>query len=369
MLNPKLKQYLSQGYVMIGKTSHKIAINLGKGKDHTRSQLELYDKGIRVLRILKVLFTHITFDESSKPILWRITEEEVNALIACLVKIGELDQYPIYPDVLPNTKPVNLSVGQQGQAGQNGLNGNDANIIVRAKSGEDEIAVTSVIELGVKIYELDLQLYIQQLLLVTIPAGILFRIGNIVDVAINLTTTKGSKNITTLISTDADVDDILQPLINLITLNGISQPVVTILNVENIDSNTTFTFQINDGKTTVSAFVTVTFVYPYLFGISDTTTGFDYYTTLSKLDTIKSNRSFILNGINKYFWIGYDASYGTLNSIKDQSGLEKIADFTEVVDNVNSNGLDVDWSGKSYRFYRTTLKTTINNLPFSIIHN
>src|SRR6478736_2201463 len=97
MLDPRLKERLAQGYSKIGDITYKIALNLKKGKDRIPAQLSLYEQGIKMNMLLKVLFRHIVFEDDGSITLYRITPEQVNKFVRCLIELGELDTYPIAP--------------------------------------------------------------------------------------------------------------------------------------------------------------------------------------------------------------------------------------------------------------------------------
>lgn len=368
MLNPRLKEYMSKGYAKIGDIGFKLCINLRKGKDHLPSSRARWEQGIKMLRILKVLFKKVRFDETTGAItLYRITESEVNKLLDCLIELGELDNLPIFPGTLPNVKPIVLTAGEQGEPGIAGTDGTNANIVVEPGPTEDEITVTPVVVGPVTHYKIDFTAYVIQQLTANIQGGRIKEIGDVVSFTIQLSSTKGSRLIVTLIcSNNAGVNTTLQGLVSLPSLNGLSQPVLLSVAVSNVGTDNSYTFELYDGKNTVMAQDAISFYYPYLYGVTDNPSGFDPYVSFTKYIGPKANNVFILNGTNKYFWIGYPASYGTLTSIKDNNGFEKIADFTLVVLSVNSTGLTNNWAGVAFKFYRTILKTTIPSAPYTI---
>jgi hypothetical protein len=98
-----------QGYVKVGDISYAIAINLIKGKDYTNKQKDLCERGIKILRILKVLFLHVRF-ENEIPVLYRIEEEQVNALLKCLIRLADLDKYPIPTNYIPSYKDIKIPI-------------------------------------------------------------------------------------------------------------------------------------------------------------------------------------------------------------------------------------------------------------------
>ena len=365
MLDPRLKDRLAQGYAKIGDITYKIALNLKRGKDHIPAQRALYEQGIKMNVLLKVLFRHIKFNDDGTIVLYRITEEQVNKLVRCLVELGELDQYPIVPTALPNVKPILVTTGEQGEPGQDGQDGSDANIIVEPEIGEDQISVNSVVIDGVRHDRIKFTAYVAAKLTAAIQGSKVFEIGTNNNITINLTSTKGTKTVLTLIcSTDSDVNLLVQAALNLTAINGLSQPVLTQITVNGQTNTETFNFQIFDGKTVVNSSDSVSFFYTYLYGTGDTSTLANYYTMLTKLIAGKADRSFLLNGSNKYFFIGFDQGYGPV-TIFDQNGFDKTADFTLLTVSVTSTGLASNYT-RTYRIYRTTLKTTIINALYTI---
>ncbi len=109
MLNPRTQQIIYQSYIKVGDLSYKICCNLAKGKDYTDRQKEYYYKGIQILRILRRLLVHVRI-EDNKLVLYRITDLEVNQLIACLIKLGDLDKYPIPTNITPTDRDIKVPI-------------------------------------------------------------------------------------------------------------------------------------------------------------------------------------------------------------------------------------------------------------------
>lgn len=366
MLDPKLKDWLSKGYAKIGDISYSIALNMRKGKNNTPSQRNLYEQGIKMYLLLDILFRGITFDsETELPILWRITEEQVNKFLRCLIKIGELDKYPVVPSLFPTVKPIIINKGVIGQTGEAGQDGSDATVDCIPDTGEEQISITEEVIAGVKTFKFKFTQYVMQILTAAIQGGKVFEVGTVQDITILVTSTKGTSDIVTLFSPDGAVDTILQGYVDLIQLNDVNdQPVGISLPITGQTTTKTYQFTENDGKNNVSASDTLSFFYPYLYG-SGATTGGNPYTSLTKVIAGKSNKVFILNVNNEYAKIYYPSSYGTLTSIKDPSSLEAIGAFSTGLENVTSSGLTNNWTIE-YRYYRTTLKTTIVNGQYQI---
>jgi hypothetical protein len=172
------------------------------------------------------------------------------------------------------------------------------------------------------------------------------------------TLTKGRENVTaSAITAPADLNTAYQALLDLAEINSNGSQVIT-LSPTNVSVTSTYSVNINDGTTVKTASATVTFVYPFLHGSSDTTSP-SYYTDLTKLVQTKVNKIVAFNGTLKYFWFGYPSSYGDLIQILDQNGFDVTGAFTKLTPvAVTSTGLDVNFT-HNYTFYRTTEATTI----------
>lgn len=364
MLDPRLKDRLAQAYAKLGDISYTIALNMRKGKDHVTSQRNLKEQGIKMRLILSVLFRHVTFDETNNylPILWRISEEQVNKFLRCLVLIGDLDKYPVVPNLLPNTKPIVINSGNQGLPGNNGLDGSNANINVVADVGEDQIIVTTDIVGLVKTAKLKFVLYVRQQLTAFVQGGVkLFEIGTSQNFDVLITSTKGTRAIVTLVCTDGTLNVAFQALVDLTALNnGLVQPVGMLLHITGQLADQNFSFNEDDGKTVVNANDSVSFVYPFMYGAnSGILAAPAHYAALTKLLNVKANLSFVFNDTDKYFYIAYPSSYGALTKIRDENGYNVTSSWTSALINFTSSGLVNNWVIE-YRVYRTTVKTSIN---------
>ena len=365
MLDPRLKEWIAKGYMKIGEISYSIALNMRKGKNGTPSQRSLYEQGIKISVILKVLFRQVTFDDNNVPTLWRITEVQVNKLTRCLVQLGELDKLPAAPALFPNIRPIILNAGATGGIGAAGTPGSNANIIVQLKSGEKQLKLTESIVGLVKIYELSFKQYAQQLLTGIIQGSKIFEVGVLVDFDLLITSIKGTETIVSITCDDSTANATLQGLLDLVAANNeLSQPYQITVSVTGQASTQTFTVTSDDGETLAQYQDTINFYYPFLYGnnVSDTPI---YYTALTKKIEVQGNKSFLFNGVDQYFFIAYPSSYGVLTKILSQNGYDVTSDFNSSLVNITSTGLDNNWVVE-YIVYRTTLKTTIDNALYSI---
>lgn len=355
MLDPKLSQKLDLGYAKLGDIGYQIGLNLKKGKDNISRQKALWDQGIKLWQLLKVLLRHVD-TTTTPPTLIRISEETVNRLLLCLVEIGNLDQLPITPSLM-RRRPIILNKGADGINGEDGNDGSNAFINVYPEEGETEVIVREEIVGNTKNYYLTVDLYRAPLVTVSLAEPKVYMKGVVLALkSLSVTTEKGNKNIVDISYTDADVNDLLQAVLNLATVNGPVQPVINTISLENVSETTTYTAQVDDETEVVEASDTISFYFPYLYGDSDAI-GIDLWDSLDKIVGPKQTQGFALDGLNKYFWIAYPASYGTV-VIKDENGFVVTDEFTITTADITSAGLDDNWT-ESYKICRTTLKTDI----------
>lgn len=121
----------------------------------------------------------------------------------------------------------------------------------------------------------------------------------------------------------------------------------------------------NDGSPTLidSATKTVTFLYPYIMGLSATAglSGNALYTGLStKSVTVQGTKSDSFVGTSTYIYFAFPASYGSLTSIKDPSNFEVLSSFEYSASvPVTSSGLTHNWQ-TLYKVYRLILQANPN---------
>ena len=100
---------------------------------------------------------------------------------------------------------------------------------------------------------------------------------------------------------------------------------------------------------------TMTFIQPYYYGKSSTSTVSDF-TGLTKSVTAKGQKQFKFTTNNEYMVFAYDSSYGNLSSIIDPNGFETISGWTKSTLTVN---------GFSYYVYVSNSATTDTNAQFT----
>lgn len=326
------------------------------------------DKIYRLILLDNYLRTIIDPDtEQIKPyLLLSENDTKLNKLLDAVYKLSDIFDAPAAPITGRRRLPLIFdALGNPGTPGVEGPPGTNANILVEPDPDYDNIAVSEdTPSPGVKRYLLGYSPYTQPTVSIEIQGPKVREVGVVVaTLTIYVISTRGRELITRR--------EIVAPPGFTLANPGINDPGPQQENIfdSNVDETTTYTVEVEDADNTINSDSdTITFVYPFLYGASDTASPSpDFYQGLTKLVETKSNKSLTLNGTNKYFLFGYPASYGSLNRILDQNGFNVTAEFDEISQNVSSSNLDVNWSGVSFKFYRTKVKTTINNGLYQFI--
>lgn len=368
VVNRDITSIISQSYAELGRLSLEAGRNERNGFETSKKQEEILRKGVFVRYLLKVVLDHTSFNDSGNfQYLLRCTPEEMNTFLMCLVKATDIQDYPVAPLLFHKLKPRVLNQGNTGSVGPQGPPGTDATVDVIPDSGEQEISVTEEVISGIRTFKIAFNPYVAPIMSVEIQGTKVYEIGDVIDnKQINVVTTKGKDDVFTIVSSYDNIA--FQAILNMVAINGVTQPQTTAFVVSGQDQSRTFTFTLTDtsGKPegVLVSSDSLSFYYPFLSGATDGTTP-DHYQDLVKLVAVKADRAYNLNGTNKYFWIGYPSSYGVASQILDQNGFDAIAAFTEVLVNVTSVGKTNNWTIQ-YRFYRTTLKTTITNANYTL---
>lgn len=105
----------------------------------------------------------------------------------------------------------------------------------------------------------------------------------------------------------------------------------------------------------VSASKTLTFIQPYYYGISNTSSISDF-TGLTENVSAKGQKTFSYTTNNQYMVMAYDSSYGNIKTILDGNGFDVTGGWTK-------STLTVD--GFSYYVYIANAPTTDTNAPFT----
>lgn len=131
-------------------------------------------------------------------------------------------------------------------------------------------------------------------------------------------------------------------------------------NISSSHTYQTFIQADNDGSPDVkgSAIRTVSFIYPYLWGLSSTPglSGTTLYSTMqSKSISSEGDKTSNFWGVGTYIYFAYPASYAALTSILDPNSFEMLPSFEYSSSvPVTSSGLTYNWSNL-YKVYRLRL--------------
>lgn len=365
MLDPQLTYKLQLAYAKIGEIGYKIALNLKKGKDQSNAQRELWQTGLKIRYLVKVLNRHVDID-TVPPTLYGITEAQVNRMLSCIDKLGKLDRLPVIPTALPKPKPIVINSGQDGQDGAPGQNGTDANIVVEPQIGEDNVSVELVEISGVKHYRISVDEYTVPQIVAAFTAPIAVEYGSTVEnQELHITTTKGNLDVVGVTINVPSVNTLLQAVLDLNAVNGLTQPVTTPILIPSVTDTLTLTASIDDGVNVIQSDpVTLGFYKAFLVGMSSSILTTTHYSVLSRIVLPKGTIEIPLNGEDSYIYIGFPADYGTVK-IYDNDEDEVTQEFIESTLNVTTVGLDSNYT-TLYRFYRLADFTTVNDKVFRI---
>lgn len=133
-------------------------------------------------------------------------------------------------------------------------------------------------------------------------------------------------------------------------------------------SSQTYTIQVTDGTASVSASASLTYVYPYFWGVTSSVLSFTSSNILSNLNKViktKSDTSLNLIGDESHIYFLYPSSYGSLSSIIDPvTGWNFISSFTEIYSAIALTSSSPTWSS-TYSVYSYTAGsgiTTVNGI-------
>lgn len=298
-----------------------------------------------------------------------LTVKEQEYIYRCIQDTIGLDNYPVASLPFAMVEAVNIIVGAPGAPGlpgAPGIDGTDATVNVITTDPELKVTVSTV--LGVKTFDITKFTYVAGTITVNLNNALIpdpdqnhvVELGTIIPITqllVNLTKNRDDIVASTL-TNPIGLSGAYAIELDLVLLNLLGSQAI-VVNIPDVAATQTYTVNIDDGTTVNQASDSLTFVYPFLYGNSSTTS-ISHYIDLNKLIQTKANKVIPFNGTVQYFWLGFPASYGTLVQILDQNGFDITGAFTELLGvTVNSSGLDANWS-VSYNFYRTTLATTIN---------
>ena len=293
-----------------------------------------------------------------------LEEYEEELLYTCLVESTGIKDYPVATPLVIEEAP-NIIIGQPGPtgpAGADGIDGTSANVLM--VSSDDEIVIISYpdpLDPSITIYDFDHDYYIEPTIaLILDPSTPVIEIGNVPDITLNMTLTKGRDDVTASeITSDAGLDASYQTILDLAALNA-GGPSGRSVIASAVAATTTYTVDIRDAVPIIDiASQTVNFVYPFFYG-SSVGTSITFYSALTKLIAVEANQTVPFAATVEYFWFGYPDIYPDLISILDENGHEVISGFVKSSELVTSTGLTNNWTNIGYTFYRTIAATDIN---------
>lgn len=352
--------YLSQ--VWVADTGYEIV----EKEQYSEPCDSLYDKAFLALNYIQVL-TDPSVDNT-------LSIKEQEHLYAELQDMLNLQNYPVavLPFTLVESVQINVgSPGDPGLPGSPGANGTDADIDV--VSADDDLTVVESVVMGVKTFTLTFTPYIAPTITVALDDADIpdpdqnhvVETGTIIpSLDLIVTLDKNRDNVTSsALTVPGGLAATYAPLVNLTTINTVGIQVIS-MPISNVSVTTTYTVNISDGTTVNVDSDTVTFVYPYLYG-STASTSISHYIDLSKRIKTQANQVINFSGTVQYFWFGYPTTYGSLVQVLDQNGFDVTSGFTILTPvSVTATGLDSNWT-INYTFYRTTLATTISNANYT----
>jgi hypothetical protein len=133
-------------------------------------------------------------------------------------------------------------------------------------------------------------------------------------------------------------------------------------------SSQVYQIQVTDGTQSTTATASLTFTYPYFWGVTTSSINFNNTGTLplvNKLMKSKSNTDVLLVGSQSYIYFLYPSVYGDLTKIIDtDTGFNYISSFTKIHNAITMTSSSPAWS-TSYNIYSYTSgsgKTTVNSI-------
>lgn len=152
-----------------------------------------------------------------------------------------------------------------------------------------------------------------------------------------------------IISITSDPGGLNRPLLNRLVGTGslTTAPI----------NNFIWTLTATDGTQSSSATVSLTYIYPYFWGLTTSQINFDGPNPLARLNKIfslQSNQTVLLNGQGVKAYFLYPSTYGDLTSIIDSStGYEYITSFTKIYNSKSLTSSTPPWS-TTYKIYEYT---------------
>lgn len=183
-----------------------------------------------------------------------------------------------------------------------------------------------------------------------------YETGTTPNIEINYTITKRTEN-TQPSSLFNMVPSNLESIIDVShkTVNGVAIGIIP--NGGIIDSNiNTFTIEVTDGQTNISASTYVKGILPYFFGIINSDINNNSLLSLQKMIDEQGDKDVYLEGMGNLYFI-YDNSYPVLTSIIDENENDIFSDFTMSVMTLTSP--QSYWLNRKFKVYKRILSIPI----------
>lgn len=302
-----------------------------------------------------------------------LDEHQQETIYTCLQDYLKLGNYPVAGLPVTLSESVLITQGSQGlpgTPGAPGTNGTDATMDVVGHPDGNITVITTYIGL-VKTATVQYTPYVLPAISILLDEGVIpdpnqarvVELGNVIatlGITVNLIKGRNSVTASTVVA-PGGLNTAYQSALNLTTLNSIGTQAVAISQT-NVAATVTYNINITDGINTPQDTEIVTFVYPYLYGQTGTTSTAALYAALSKLIKTEGDHSVPFSGTDQYFWFGLPVAYAAITRIKDANGFDVTTAFTLVATiSVTSTPFGANNWTHNYNFYRTVEGTTINS--------
>lgn len=320
------------------------------------------ESSVRTSRVYQIKAERLRYYLKAIQYEFFLEESEVITLLQCMNTLADLQDWPTAPVLAEKTQP-NLLLGIPGIDGQDGLTGpagTDADIDAISDPAYDNIVVTEFLVGTVKTFKFGYAPHTPPTISIQVNNGsTVIEFGVVVSsVPVVTTLNKGRDLVISSAMTDPSaLDPNYQTDFNLTNLNNGNEELVSVDDTA-VSSTRSYTSEVIDAKGTYTATKTLQFVIPFLYGSSTAIlTQISAYANLSKLVQTKANKSVVFNALDSYFYFGYDASYGYLDTILDSNGFNVNNAFV-LLDVTGNNELpivDMLSGAENMIFYRTII--------------
>jgi hypothetical protein len=327
---------------------------------------DIYAKAFKAINYITVL--------QDADVALTLTDKQQEVIYKCLQDSLTLGNYPVAGIPFTLAESVLISQGSQGlpgTPGAPGADGTDADIDVVGHPDGNITVVISYVG-PVKTATIQYTPYVLPGITILLDEGVIpdpdqarvVELGNVIStLGITVNLVKGRNAVTaSTVTAPGALNTAYQSALNLTSLNSVGSQAVAV-SLTNVAATVTITVNITDGINTPSDTELVTFVYPYLYGQTGSTSTAALYAALSKLVKTEGDHSVPFLGTDQYFWFGLPVEYAAITRIEDENGFEVTGAFTLVATiSVTSTPYGGSNWTHNYNFYRTTEGTTIDGV-------